>query len=192
MLVSRSEGARTVSRGNGVIDVTIEQHREERAAADAALAGKYMTFRLADEAYGVEIVKVREIIGMTSITCVPRAPRFLRGVIDLRGKVIPVMDLRVQLGMTPAQPTDQSVIIVVQCAAGGGALTIGVLVDQVLEVRAIAAGQIAPVPSLGAGARDGAFILGIGRTDQGVVMLLDVGRLLSDADARALDEAAAA
>ncbi len=173
------------------MEMAIEQHPESRAAAHVALAGKYMTFQLADEAYGVEIVQVREIIGMMRITRVPRAPGFLRGVIDLRGTVIPVMDLRVQFGMSAAQPTDQSVIIVVQCAVGGRTLTLGVLVDRVLEVRSIDAAQIEPPPSLG-GARDDGFIHGIGKTDEGVVMLLDIGRILSDADARALDDAAAA
>ena len=158
----------------------------------AALAGKYMTFRLADEAYGVEIVKVREIIGLMTITKVPRAPDFLRGVINLRGKVIPVMDLRVKFGMPAAAATDQSVIIVVQCALDGDrTLTMGVLVDQVMEVLSIDAGQIEPPPTFGDAGVESVFILGIGKTAGGVVFLLDIGKVLAAEEAAALVGAAA-
>ncbi len=167
------------------------------AAAESArdvgqrLAGKYMTFQVADEAYGVGIVTVREIIGAMPITRVPRAPAFLRGIINLRAKVIPVVDLRVQFGMTPSDPTDQTVIIVVQCAQRGRDVTMGVLVDRVCEVLTIDAARIEPPPLAAGGSHDPAFILGVGKAEHGVVFLLDVGRVLSDADAGALLAAAA-
>jgi len=158
----------------------------------AALSGKYMTFKLAQEAYGLEILKVREIIRLLEITRVPRAPAFIRGVINLRGKVIPVVDLRLQFGMPAADATDQTVIIVVQCSIDGRALTMGVLVDQVLEVLAIEESQIEPPPSFASGAARTDFILGIGKAAERVIFLLDIGRVLSQADARDVAQAAAA
>ena len=150
------------------------------AARDvAALAGKYMTFKLADEEYGLEILKVREIIGLMDITRVPRTPEHVRGVINLRGKVIPVVDLRQKFGMPPCEATDQTVIIVVQYAFGDRTLTMGILVDQVLEVRQIQADAIEPPPpALGDATLDSACILGVGKTEKRVVFLLDIGRVL--------------
>src|SRR3990172_10945371 len=114
----------------------------------AQLAGKYMTFKLANEIYGLEILKVREIIGLMDITRVPRSAAFIRGVINLRGKVIPVADLRLKFGMEACQATDQTVIIVVQCTVGRRDLTMGIMVDQVLEVLSIEPAQIEAPPSL--------------------------------------------
>jgi len=150
------------------------------AASDlgAQLAGKYMTFKLAEEIYGLEILKVREIIGLMDITRVPRAADFIRGVINLRGKVIPVADLRLKFGMDPCQATDQTVIIVVQCAVGGRNLTMGILVDQVLEVLSIEPAQIEPPPALGEAAVEAQFIMGVGKAGERVVFLLDIGKVL--------------
>jgi purine-binding chemotaxis protein CheW len=144
----------------------------------AQLAGKYMTFQLADEIYGLEILKVREIIGLMDITKVPRSADFIRGVINLRGKVIPVADLRLKFGMDACQATEQTVIIVVQCAVAGRNLTVGILVDQVLEVLSIEGAQIEPPPSLGAAAVEAAFVLGVGKAGDRVIFLLDLGRVL--------------
>src|SRR5512136_1847918 len=96
------------------------------AQANAHLAGKYMAFRLANEDYGLAILKVREIIGMMDITRVPCTDSYIRGVINLRGKIIPVIDLRAKFGMEPCQTTDQTVIIVVQYATSRGEITMGV------------------------------------------------------------------
>ena len=155
------------------------------------LAGKYMTFKLAEEVYGFEILKVRELIGLMQITRVPRMPDFLRGVINLRGKVFPVIDLRLKFGMPPAESTDHTVIIVIQCQVAGRLLTMGVLVDQVIEVLAIDAGKIAPKPDLGDASFNDSFILGVGKTAERVVFLLDIGRVLSAEEGQALAEAAA-
>ncbi|HET9598377.1 MAG TPA: chemotaxis protein CheW [Anaeromyxobacteraceae bacterium] len=157
-------------------------------AADlgAQLAGKYMTFQLANEIYGLEILKVREIIGLMDITRVPRSADFIRGVINLRGKVIPVADLRLKFGMEPCQATEQTVIIVVQCAVSGRNLTMGILVDQVLEVLSIEGAQIEPPPSLGEAAVEAQFILGVGKAGDRVIFLLDIGKVLGgDAPAAA-------
>jgi len=143
------------------------------------LAGKYMTFKLASEEYGLAILRVREIIGLMDITRVPRTKDFLRGVINLRGKVIPVVDLRRKFNMPPTESTDQTVIIVVQWVVNNVASTMGILVDEVLEVMNIAADQIEPPPELYS--RDGEtdFILGIGKAERRVICLLDIQKVLS-------------
>jgi purine-binding chemotaxis protein CheW len=156
---------------------TAAAHADQGALAH--LAGKYMTFKLADENYGLEILKVREIIGLMDITRVPRTQEFIRGVINLRGKVIPVVDLRLKFGMPQAEATDQTVIIVVQCQVADRLLTMGLLVDQVLEVLSIDAADIEATPSLGDASVDTSFILGVGKTNDRVVFLLDIGKVLA-------------
>jgi purine-binding chemotaxis protein CheW len=166
-----------------------------RAAQDvgamAQLGGKYMTFQLAREVYGLEILAVREIIGLMEITRMPRTPDFLRGVINLRGKVIPVVDLRLKFGMAPVEATEQTVIIVVQCQVEGRPLTMGLLVDLVLEVVTIDGAQIEPLPDLGAATIEGQFIRGVGKTTHGVAFLLDTTLVLSGRDVRQVDGALA-
>lgn len=159
--------------------------KPELAGVGAHLAGKYMTFKLANEEYGLQILKVREIIGIMDITRVPCTREFIRGVINLRGKVIPVIDLRLKFQMAPCEATDQTVIIVVQYACAGHQLTMGILVDQVLEVLSIASNQIEPAPSFGdSGSTE--FILGVGKADKRVIFLLDIGRVLSGEEASEL------
>lgn len=161
----------------------------ETAVLASRLAGKYMTFKLAEEEYGLEILKVREIIGLMEITRVPKTRRFIRGVINLRGKVIPVIDVRLKFGMEETQATDQTVIIVVQVTLRDSDLTMGILVDEVLEVLNVADDQIEPPPDLGTGAIDIEFILGVGKTEEGVIFLLDIAKVL---DADEVDELARA
>lgn len=159
--------------------------------SNIALAGKYMTFRLAREEYGLEILKVRELIGLMEITRVPKAPPHVRGVINLRGKVIPVVDLRLKFGMDPTDPTSQTVIIVVQLSAENGGLTMGILVDEVLEVRAITAEDIEPPPNL-QGEVTTNFVRGVGKADKRVIFLLDIDRVLSQAERRDVEGAGSA
>jgi purine-binding chemotaxis protein CheW len=154
------------------------------------LAGKYMTFKLADEEYGLEILRVIEIIGVMDITHVPRTKEFVRGVINLRGKVIPVADLRMLFGMERIEPTDQTVIIVVQFAKQDNAITMGILVDQVMEVLEIPTDQIEPPPDFGRGAVDTEFILGVGKSAERVIFLLDIGRILTTQESNELLAAA--
>jgi purine-binding chemotaxis protein CheW len=149
-----------------------------KTSGGAGLGGKYMTFRLASEVYGLEILKVRELIGLLEITRIPRAPSHVRGVINLRGKVIPVVDLRRKFELEATDATSQTVIIVVQLAAEGGALTMGILVDEVLEVRAIDAADIEAPPNL-QGQSSASFILGVGKADKRVIFLLDIDRMLA-------------
>ncbi len=170
----------------------LAEPQADTAALAERLAGKYMTFKLADEEYGLEILKVREIIGLMEITRVPKTKAFIRGVINLRGRVIPVIDVRRKFNMAETQPTDQTVIIVVQVGVGGNELTMGILVDEVLEVLNIAQEQIEPPPDLGSGAFDTDFILGVGKTEGGVIFLLDIARVLDADDSEQLQQAAQA
>ena len=159
------------------ISESIAQHGDGDVGRQ--LAGKYMTFKLGAEEYGLGILKVREIIGLMDITRVPRTREFIRGVINLRGKVIPVVDLRLKFGMEKTESTDQTVIIVVQVTHEAKNVTIGILVDQVLEVLSIAAEQIEPTPSFASGSVDNAFILGVGKSERRVIFLLDIGKVLT-------------
>jgi len=145
------------------------------------LGGKSLTFGLAGEEYGLEILKVREIIGMMDITAVPRTPEFVRGVINLRGKVIPVVDLRLKFGMPPAEATDQTCIIVVDV----GRVEMGIMVDKVSEVLDIASEDIEPPPSFGVSV-DTEFILGMGKANNRVTILLDISRVLTGEDVGAI------
>lgn len=143
------------------------------------LAGKYMTFRVGGEEYGLAILKVRELIGLLEITRVPHAPPGVRGVVNLRGKVIPVVDLRTHLGVEDDARADRPVIIVVQIQTATGPVTTGVLVDQVLEVRDIPAAAIEPPPSFGRADEASRYILGIAKGEKRVVLLIDIDLILS-------------
>jgi len=152
---------------------------ENKAAAD--LAGKYLTFRLADEEYGLEILKVREIIGMMAITGLPRTPPFVRGVINLRGKVIPVIDLRTKFGLEAAAETAETCIIVVDVTGEVGSIQIGILVDSVEEVLDIAGHDIEEPPKFGTSV-DTAFILGMAKSKGAVKILLNIEKVLSSSE----------
>jgi purine-binding chemotaxis protein CheW len=138
----------------------------------AERAGKYLTFSLAGEEYGVAILKVREIVGIMEVTAVPRMPAHVRGVVNLRGRVIPVIDLRRKLDMGDAEYTDATCIIVVDVGT-----LMGIIVDTVRDVLGIADAQIDPAPPLGA-AVDTAFILGMGKVRGAVKILLDIDKVL--------------
>jgi purine-binding chemotaxis protein CheW len=168
-------------------------HLNEHKSLANDLSGKYMTFKLAEEVYGLEILKVREIIGMMDVTRVPRTSDFIRGVINLRGKVIPVMDLRLKFGMNKTEATDQTVIIVVQLTTKEeGDFTMGILVDEVLEVLFIKGDQIEPPPNFGNAAIDAEFILGVGKADKRVIFLLDIGKVLTSSELAQLKKNATA
>ncbi len=153
-------------------------------------AGKYLTFRLAAEEYGLEILKVREIIGLMDITKVPRTPQYIRGVINLRGKVIPVLDLRSKFDMEVKEDTEETCIIVVDVAGEQGSTLMGILVDAVSEVLDIQANEIEDAPAFGIGV-DTRFILGIGKVKNSVKILLDIDRVLTNVDISIMESAAA-
>jgi purine-binding chemotaxis protein CheW len=168
-----------------------EKSSGEAGVLGTQLAGKYMTFKLANEEYGLEILKVREIIGLMDITRVPCTEEFMSGVINLRGKVIPVIDLRLKFNMAKCQVTEQTVIIVVQYSLHGRNMTMGLLVDQVLEVLSIEGSHIEPPPEFGSSQVKNDFILGIGKADKRVIFLLDIGRVLSTDEVQAVEQAVA-
>ncbi len=149
----------------GKSSATMEQARD--------LGGKYLTFRLDNEEYGVEILKVREIIGLMDITKVPQTPDFVEGVINLRGKVIPVIDLRSKFGLARTEYNEQTCTIVVDVG-----IMMGIIVDTVSEVNDIPTASIEPPPQLG-NMVDTSFILGMGKVKDEVKILLDIDKVLT-------------
>ena len=148
--------------------------------------GKYLTFVLCNEEYGLEILKVREIISMIDVTTVPQTPDFIKGVINLRGKVIPVIDLRLKFGMPETDYTKETCNIVVDVQG----LLMGIVVDTVSEVLEIAEADIEPPPSFGSKiATD--FILGMGKVKGKVIILLDIGKILSAEELATVEQAGA-
>lgn len=140
---------------------------------------KYLNFSLANEEYGFGIMKVREIIGMLPIDSVPQTPSFVKGVINLRGKVIPVLDLRLKFGMAEIEYTDRTIIIVVEVAEETDVIQIGVVVDRVSEVYNIKSEEIVDTPKFGT-RRDTDYILGMAKMEVMVKLLLDIGEVLND------------
>jgi purine-binding chemotaxis protein CheW len=151
-------------------------------------AGKYLTFSLGKETYGIEILKVQEIIEMVDVTRVPRTPTFVKGVINLRGKVIPVVDLRLKFGMEGKDVSRQTCIVVVYVQNGDSRLTMGMMVDAVSEVLDITGESIAPPPDFGSQV-DTAFLLGMAKSENAVRMLLDIDKVLSNKELNALKAA---
>jgi len=140
--------------------------------------GKYLTFTLADEEYGIGILKVKEIIGMMAITTVPQTPDFVKGVINLRGKVIPVIDLRLRFGMEAIDYTERTCIIVVEIEGAAGTVQIGIVVDAVSEVLNVNGEDIEDTPTFGTKLNTN-YILGMAKMKGGVKILLDIDRVLS-------------
>jgi len=136
--------------------------------------GKFLTFALGTEEYGIEILKVREIIGLMDITTVPQTPDYMKGVINLRGKVIPVIDLRLKFSMLEDEHTQETCVIVVEVNNA----QIGVIVDSVSEVLDIKSTEIEDAPSFGQGI-DTDFIMGLGKTKEKIIILLDIEEVLS-------------
>ena len=150
-------------------------------------AGKYLTFNLVGEEYGLEILKVQEIIGIMTVTRVPKTPNFVRGVINLRGQVIPVIDLRLKFGVDSQEDTERTCIIVVQIGHGDKDVTMGIIVDEVSEVLDVAEDQIEDAPSFGASVET-EFIMGMGKVGQKVIMFLDIDKVLSGDEVSLMNE----
>ncbi len=150
---------------------------------------KYLTFTLSDESYGIGILKVKEIIGMMPITSVPKTPGFVKGVINLRGKVIPIIDLRLKFDMESKDYTERTCIIVVEIEAGEETVLIGIVVDSVSEVLNITADQIENAPEFGTQLNTD-YILGLAKTDDGVKILLNIDKVLSQVQISGLEKVA--
>ena len=144
----------------------------------ASHAGKYLTFGLASEEFGVPVLKVREIIKLMAITAVPQVPPHVRGVINLRGKVIPVIDLRLKFGMPAKEDTDLTCIVVVQVASAQSTVQMGLLVDGVSEVLNIAAQDVEDPPVFGDSIRT-EYMRGVAKVKNTVKILLDIDRVLT-------------
>ena len=153
----------------------------------AAKEGKYLTFKLAGEEYGISILKIKEIIGMMPITSVPQTPEFVKGVINLRGRVIPVVDLRLRLGMEPHNYTERTCIIVVELAGQTGTILVGIAVDTVLQVLNVKSEEIEESPRFGTGL-DTNYILGMAKMEGSVKILLDLDRVLMVQERGAIEE----
>jgi purine-binding chemotaxis protein CheW len=153
----------------------------------ATKGGKYLTFALGHEEYGLEILKVREIIGYMDITAVPRTPDYVKGVINLRGQVISVIDLRAKFTMAEAPRTEETCIIVVDIQqANGRRLNTGIVVDRVSEVLNIAGEKIEEPPAFDSSVQVD-FILGMGKIGDSVKILLDIDKVLNRADTIAIE-----
>ncbi|MHC4532691.1 MAG: chemotaxis protein CheW [Planctomycetota bacterium] len=143
--------------------------------------GKYLTFALGPEEYGLEILKVREIICYMEITAVPQTPHYVKGVVNLRGQVIPVIDLRAKFGMETTEVTEETCIIVVEISTGSHNFSTGVVVDRVQEVLDVAGEDIEEAPQFGSAVNTN-FILGMGKIGETVKILLDIDKVLAGDD----------
>jgi len=151
--------------------------------------GKYLTFTLANEEYGIGILKIKEIIGMMPITSVPQTPDFVKGVINLRGKVIPVLDLRLRFGMDSQEYNERTCIIVVEIESQSGTVMMGIVVDSVSEVLNIKEADIEETPAFGAKLRT-EYILGMAKIEGGVKILLEIDHVLNAEEISMLENAA--
>lgn len=153
-------------------------------------AGQYFTFTLGEEEFALEIDRVREVLDYTTITKVPRMPRFLKGVINLRGNVVPVVDLRLKLGMSAIEKTVDTCIVIIDIPIEGELTQMGALTDSVKEVIELDPGDIAPPPKMGT-QLDNQFIKGMGKQDERFLIILDIDRVFSADELAAVGSTAA-
>jgi len=139
---------------------------------------QYLTFKLEGEIFALDISKVREVLDFTAITKVPRTPEFMRGVINLRGNVVPVVDMRLKFGMTKTENTVNTCIIIVEIHLDGETTVLGALADAVQEVIELGSGQIEPAPKIGTRLKTD-FIQGMGKQGEGFIIILDIDRVFS-------------
>ncbi len=156
----------------------VKKIQDELSNVEQDRAGKYLTFDLASEQYGIGILQVREIIGLMEITAVPHTPSYIKGVINLRGSVIPVLDLRTKFNMEPAEYNDRTCIIVVEVQGESATVLVGMIVDSVSEVLNITAEEIEPPPSFGGGELESDNFLGMAKIKGDVKILLDVDNVI--------------
>ncbi|SMO67371.1 chemotaxis protein CheW [Gracilimonas mengyeensis] len=157
------------------MEETVVKEKETELNEAGIEGGKFLSFFLGEEEYAIEILKVQEIIGLMPITPVPKMPSYIRGVLNLRGKIVPVMNLRLRFGLQPVEDTDETCVIVVQ----DGKYLMGVLVDKVSEVADIITNQIEEVPSFGIEANSD-YLAGIAKVQDSVKMIVDVHKVVFD------------
>jgi purine-binding chemotaxis protein CheW len=157
--------------------------RANPAAVDGAKtdlrAGKYLTFQLGKEEYAIQVLHVREIMGVQEITAVPQMPYHVKGVLNLRGKVIPVVDLRLKFGLPEMEYTQRTCIIVVQVEGNAGKISTGIIVDGVSEVLTLQPADIEDTPDFGMGAAT-PYLLGLAKIKGKVKILLDINKVIHE------------
>ena len=161
------------------------------AALADARAGKYLTFQLAQEEFGIRVLKVREIMGLQEITAVPQIPAHIKGVINLRGTVVPVIDLRLKFGMPAAEYTQRTCIIVTQVRGEAGAVFMGIVVDGVSEVLNLTGQEIEDTPDFGQDAA-GQYLLGMANVKNKIIALLDIDQVVEKDSLERMNELATA
>lgn len=175
-----------IKKSGGVMEMK-EKAQAGKGEVEGGTAEKYLTFSLGGEEYGISILSIREIIGMIPVTSVPQSPPYVKGVVNLRGKVIPVIDLRKKFAMESIDYTERTCIIVVEMELGTGVVLIGIIVDSVSEVLNIRADEVEPTPTFGARLTTD-YILGLAKMEGGVKILLDMDKVLGAMDVRLVCE----
>jgi len=163
----------------------IAQSDSSRTASVDSRAGKYLVFQLAREEFGIQVLKVREIMGIQDITAVPQTAAYVKGVINLRGKVIPVVDLRLKFGLPEVDYTQRTCVIVVQVHAGAGSTLMGIVVDGVAEVLNLVSGDIEDTPDFGQGVET-PYLFGMAKVKGRVKILLDIDQVLTSQELHVL------
>jgi purine-binding chemotaxis protein CheW len=158
------------------------------AIASGLETAQYLTFRLDRELFAVDIAKVREVLEFTTVTKVPRTPDFMRGVINLRGSVVPVVDMRLKLGLTQTEKTVNTCVVIAEVEVDGESTILGALTDSVQEVIELDGAQVLPAPRMGTRI-DTSVIRGMGKRDEEFVIILDIDRVFSADDLKATAEA---
>jgi purine-binding chemotaxis protein CheW len=155
---------------------------------NATSSQQYVTFGLGDELFGVEVTRAREILSVTPVTKVPHTPEYLLGVINLRGQVVPVVDMRLKLGLPVSEETEDTCVIVVEVHVDGETIIVGALADAVREVLEVSADQIEPAPRLGTRLKT-EFITGMGKVDKQFLILLNIDRVFSSDELAIMQDA---
>jgi purine-binding chemotaxis protein CheW len=153
------------------------------ATADAGSEREYLTFRLGNEEYGIDILKVQEIRGYDAVTAIANAPAFIKGVVNLRGIIVPIVDLRIKFAVGEARYDQFTVVIILNI----GARVVGVVVDSVSDVLTLSSGQVKAAPEF-ATTLNTEYITGLGTVDQRMLILVDIERLMSSADMALMDQ----
>ena len=151
---------------------------------------KFLTFALAGEEYGISIMKIKEIIGMMPVTVLPQTPDYVKGVINLRGKVIPIIDLRLKFNLEPADPTERTCIIVIETEAEDHSQTlVGLIIDAVSEVVTLKGDEVEPAPTMQTQFHE-QLILGLAKCENGVKILLDIDKVINHDELSGIEQEA--
>ncbi len=157
----------------------------ERAGADGRMANEFLTFKLGKEEYGIEILKVQEIRGYEAVTAIANAPEFIKGVVNLRGIIVPIVDMRIKFNLGKAE-YDQFTVVIILNVAGR---VVGMVVDAVSDVMQLAAEKIRPAPDFSSATFDTKYITGLGTLDERMLILVDIEKLMSGADMALMEQA---